>query len=121
MAMYRVHFKWKEKDIQLTAKSLDLTHPYFVSIKNLVFPVGKKLIINPSEDEIRKAFKDSDHLMIPFQSVKLIEELNEETVKKTRVMPFGLVDGDRKAREGRRQLIDENTGDETPSDDENEA
>ena len=90
----------------MTAKSLDLTHPYFVSIKELVFPAGKKLIINPSEDEIRKAFKDSDHLMIPFQSVKLIEELSEETVKKSRVMPFALVDGDRKARERRDHIVD---------------
>ncbi len=47
--MYRVHFKWKEKEISLQARSLDLTHPYFVSIKELVFPTGKKIIINPSE------------------------------------------------------------------------
>ena len=119
--MYRVHFKWKEKDIQLTAKSLDLTHPYFVSIKDLVFPTGKKLIINPSEDDVRKAFKDSDHLMIPFQSVKLIDELSEETAKKTRVMPFGLVDGDRKARERRGRVVDDEAGDDAQADDENEA
>ena len=118
--MYRVHFKWKEKDIQLTAKSLDLTHPYFVSIKNLIFPTGKKLIINPSEDDVRRAFKDSDHLMIPFQSVKLIEELSTESAKKNRVMPFGLVDGDRKARE-HRDRIDDDAGDKARADDENEA
>ena len=91
MALYRVHFKWKEKEIQLQAKSLDLTHPYFVSIKDLIFPTGKKLIINPSEDEIRKAFSETNHLMIPFQSVILIEELINEDGK-SRVMPFGLVD-----------------------------
>ena len=89
MALYRVHFKWKQKEIQLMAKSLDLTHPYFVSIKNLVFPTGKKLIINPSEDDIRKSFGESDHLMIPFQSVMLIEELSNEEHK---VVPFGLVE-----------------------------
>ncbi len=33
MSLYRVHFKWKEKEVELVAKSLDLTHPYFVSIK----------------------------------------------------------------------------------------
>jgi hypothetical protein len=90
--MYRVHFKWKEKEIQLTAKSLDLTHPYFVSIKDLVFPTKKKLIINPSEDDIRKTFGATNHVMIPFQSVLLIEELEEE--KGTKVMPFGLVTDD---------------------------
>ena len=90
--MYRVHFKWKDKEIQLSARSLDLTHPYFVSIRDLVFPTGKKIIINPSEDEIRKTFSKSDHLMIPFQSVILIEEIGEEQEKEQKVMPFGIVD-----------------------------
>ncbi len=87
--LYRVHFKWREKEISLQARSLDLTHPYFVSIKDLVFPTGKKLIINPSEDEVRRSFADTNHIMIPFQSVILIEELEEK--KGRRVMPFGIV------------------------------
>lgn len=90
MSLYKVHFKWKEKDIELMAKSLDLTHPYFVSIKNLVFPKGKRLVINPSEDEVRRTFAKSEHLMIPFQTVSLIEELPES--QESRVVPFSLVE-----------------------------
>jgi hypothetical protein len=90
VSLYRVHFKWREKEIELMAKSLDLTHPYFVSIKNLVFSTEQKLIINPSEEEVRKTFGRSDHLMIPFQTVILIEELTENAEGK--VMPFSLVD-----------------------------
>jgi hypothetical protein len=90
VSLYRVHFKWREKEVELMAKSLDLTHPYFVSIKNLVFPTEQKLVINPSEEEIRKTFGRADHLMIPFQTVTLIEELPENT--EGRVMPFSLVD-----------------------------
>jgi hypothetical protein len=78
LSLYRVHFKWKDKEVQLTAKSLDLTHPYFVSIKDLVFSDKKTLIINPAEDDIIKAFGNSKHLMIPFQTVLLIEEIEEE-------------------------------------------
>ena len=74
MSIYRVHFKWKEKDLILRARNLDLTHPYFVSITDLVFPEGKKLIIDPSEDEVRRTFGRANHLMIPFQTVALIEE-----------------------------------------------
>jgi len=74
------------------AKSLDLTHPYFVSIKDLVFPTEQKLVINPSEEEIRKTFGRADHLMIPFQTVSLIEELPESSVRK--LMPFRLADED---------------------------
>ncbi len=87
--MYRVHFKWKEKEISLQARSLDLTHPYFVSIKELVFPAGRKIIINPSEDEVRRTFGSSTHIMIPFQTVILIEEFEEKKGRK--VMPFGIV------------------------------
>jgi hypothetical protein len=90
MSLYRVHFKWKEKEVELLAKSLDLTHPYFVSIKSLVFPTEQKLVINPSEEETRRTFGRADHLMIPFQTVILIEELPESSQGK--VMPFSLID-----------------------------
>jgi hypothetical protein len=86
VSLYRVHFKWREKEIELTAKSLDLTHPYFVSIKGLVFPMEQKLVINPAEEDVRRAFGASDHLMIPFQAVSLIEEIPDGLEKK--VMPF---------------------------------
>ena len=90
MALYRVHFKWKDKEYQLTAKSLDLTHPYFVSIKDLVFSKEKKLIIDPSEDDTRKAFSQTNHIMIPLQAVSMIEEI--ETEGASRVMPFDVVE-----------------------------
>ena len=98
MSLYRVHFKWKDKEIQLTAKSLDLTHPYFVSIKDLVFPRKKKLIINPAEDEVTRAFGGARHLMIPFQTVSLIEELDEEK-QSVRVRAFTLVEGNEEGDE----------------------
>ncbi len=94
LSLYRVHFKWKEKEVQLTARSLDLTHPYFVSIKDLVFSPETKLIIDPTRDDLKKAFKDSNHIMIPFQSVILIEELTEEGASK--VMPFSKADDKKK-------------------------
>lgn len=87
MSLYRVHFKWKDKDVELTARSLDLTHPYFVSIKNLVFATEEKLVINPSEEETRRVFGASDHLMIPFQTVSLIEELPDDGGRKVMAFP----------------------------------
>ena len=94
MALYRVHFKWKDREVQLTAKSLDLTHPYFVSIKDLVFFKGKKIIIDPQEEEVQKTFSEAGHLMIPFQSVIIIEELSEEG--KSKLMPFEKVEDTKK-------------------------
>ena len=103
MSIYRVHFKWKGKDVVLCAKSLDLTHPYFVSIKDLFFPAGSSVIINPSEDDLKRAFGDANHLMIPFQTVALIEELPD--AERARVRSFSLLErhadasGDRPADE----------------------
>jgi hypothetical protein len=94
VGIYRVHFKWKDKEVQLTAKSLDLTHPYFVSIKDIVFPRGKKIIIDPQEEEVQKSFSDADHIMIPLQSVIIIEELSAEG--RSKLMPFEKVDDQKK-------------------------
>ena len=94
MALFKIHFQWKEKDVELMARELDMTHPYFVSIKDLVFPGSGSLIINPSQDDIRKTFGKTNHIMLPFQTVKLIEELTEEAESEAvnRVRPFSLIE-----------------------------
>ncbi len=74
MTVYRVHFTWKEKEYVLKATSLDMTHPYFVAIKDLVLPQKKSYLINPADDEIRKNFAGIRQLMLPFQAISLIEE-----------------------------------------------
>ena len=88
--MYRVHFKWKGKEVQLSAKSLDLTHPYFVSIKDIVFERDQQIIINPTAEDVRRTFGSAEHLMLPFQTVTLIEEFPESAA--SRIRPFTLVD-----------------------------
>ena len=90
MSLYKVYFKWKDKDVELIAKSLDLTHPYFVSIKDLIFPKKESLIIDPNQDVVRNSFGSSDHVMIPFQTVTLIEEIKDEN--RNKVMPFSVID-----------------------------
>jgi len=78
MNVFRVHFTWKEKEYALKAYSLDMTHPYFVSIKDLLLPEESNVLINPADDEIRKKFGSVRQLMLPFQSVSLIEEFVED-------------------------------------------
>ena len=68
-----------------------MTHPYFVSIKDLVFSDSPKLIIDPTEDEVKHRFGNTDHIMIPFQSVSLIEEFSDEE-KMGKVRSFKVVD-----------------------------
>jgi len=78
MNIFRVHFIWKEKEYTLKAHSLDMTHPYFVAIKDLLLPEESSVLINPADDEIRKNFGSVRQLMLPFQSVSLIEEFTED-------------------------------------------
>jgi hypothetical protein len=78
MSVFRVHFTWKEKEYSLKAESLDMTHPYFVAIKDLLLPEKSNVLINPADDEIRKNFGEVRQLMLPFQSVSLIEEYRED-------------------------------------------
>ncbi len=96
MGLYKVYFKWKEKDVELTARNLDMTHPYFVSIKDIVFPEKERLIIDPSQDEVQKRFGNSNHIMIPFQTVTLIEEVDEEAEESEdeKVRRFSVVEED---------------------------
>ncbi|MFQ3621395.1 MAG: DUF1820 family protein [Spirochaetales bacterium] len=102
MSVYRVMFTWKGKELELKARSLDLTHPYFVSIKDLILPEGPKLIINPAEDELIKSFGKAKHIMIPFQTVHLIEELFDEEVSPAKVRTFKVIEGE-KAKEAQPQ------------------
>ncbi len=78
MSIYRIHFTYEKKEVVLLAKNLDMTHPYFVSIKDIQLPKSSPLIIDPNRDSVEKLFGDAYHLMIPFQSVSLIEEIKDE-------------------------------------------
>lgn len=83
MNIFRVHFTWKEKEYRLKARSLDMTHPYFVAIMDLVLPEESSVLINPADDDLRKQFGHVRQLMLPFQSVSLIEEFTEDPDSKT--------------------------------------
>jgi len=82
MSVYRVHFTWKEKEYILKAASLDISHPYYVCIKDLLLPSESSYLINPADDEVRKLFEGVRQLMLPFQSVSLIEEYPEDPAPK---------------------------------------
>lgn len=91
VSVYRIHFTWKEKPRILRSRSLDMTHPYFVSLRGLILPDSSSVIIDPSEDELHRDFGEAEHVMIPFQSVSLIEELPDRPASDTgKVIPFSV-------------------------------
>jgi hypothetical protein len=96
MSLYRVHFNWKNKEVMLSAEKLDMTHPYFVSIKDIILPPASSLIIDPSRETFEKTFGQANHIMIPFQAVSLIEELDKADVGKESAAIFSIVDSSAK-------------------------
>lgn len=79
--MYKVHFRLREEEYQLVAESLDLSHPYFVSIKDMQLDYEEGLVLNPQLENTKKRFADVSSIMIPLQNVQLIETLVERPKK----------------------------------------
>lgn len=79
MPVYKIHFTWKEKPRIIKSRELDMTHPYFVSLTDLIFPEASAVIIDPNDDELRREFGDARSIMIPFQNVQLIETLEDDS------------------------------------------
>ena len=79
--MYKVHFRLKDTEYQLVAASLDLTHPYFVSIKDMDLTYEDGLVVNPHLENTKKRFKDVSNIMIPLQNVVLIESVPAKSKK----------------------------------------
>ncbi|MCB1049159.1 MAG: DUF1820 family protein [Acidobacteria bacterium] len=79
--MYKVHFRLKDTDYELVAESLDLSHPYFVSIKDFVLDYDEGIVVNPHLENTRKRFKGIANIMIPVQSCSLIEQVPAKSGK----------------------------------------
>ncbi|CAM2007826.1 DUF1820 family protein [Acanthopleuribacter pedis] len=79
--MYKVHFRLREEEYQLVAESLDLSHPYFVSIKDMILDYEEGLVLNPHLENTKKRFAEVASIMIPLQNVQLIETLQDRPKK----------------------------------------
>ena len=83
MPLFKVHFRLKDEEYQLVAESLDLSHPYFVSIKDMDLSYEEGVVVNPHLENTKKRFKNTANIMIPFQNVALIESVPPKDKKET--------------------------------------
>ncbi len=88
--MFKVHFQIKQVEYELVAESLDLSHPYFVSIKHIDFDFEEGMVVNPHLENTRKRFRDTETLMIPLQNCSLIEQIRtpQKKAHSARVVVF---------------------------------
>ncbi|MDJ0836050.1 MAG: DUF1820 family protein [Acidobacteriota bacterium] len=80
--MFKVHFQLKGEEYELVAGDLDLSHPYFVSIKELDLDYEEGFVVNPHLENTKKRFQNTDNIMIPLQNVALIESVPVREKKK---------------------------------------
>ncbi len=97
--MYKVHFRLREEEYQLVAESLDLSHPYFVSIKDMQLDYEEGLVLNPHLENTKKRFADVSSIMIPLQNVQLIETLVDRPKKNRESNNFVVLPAGEKADE----------------------
>jgi len=80
--IYRVTFNVGNEMHQVLCKKLDVDeHPFFVSMKELLFEDQSEIIISPQGDSARKRFGECARLRILSQHVHLIEELEAQVTK----------------------------------------
>lgn len=84
--MFKVYFKLKDTEFEIVAGDLDLSHPYFVSIKDFDLDYDKSLVVNPQLENTRKRFRDIETIMIPFQCCSLIEKVPERKSEPQKVL-----------------------------------
>ena len=89
---YKVHFTLKDEEYELVAADLDLSHPYFVSIKEFDLSYEEGLVVNPHLENTKKRFQDTENIMIPFQNVSLIESVPARDKKKEAPKVINLAD-----------------------------
>lgn len=94
--MFKVHFHLKDVEYHLVAESLDLTHPYFVSIKDMDLGYEEGIVVNPHLENTKKRFKDTNNIMIPMTNVLLIESVPARDRKKKEPGPriLSMIDQD---------------------------
>ena len=99
--MFKVHFQLKGEDYELVAGDLDLSHPYFVSIKELDLAYEEGFVVNPHLENTKNRFKDTENIMIPLQNVALIETVpNREKKVKEGSGPRVIMLADRETPDG---------------------
>jgi len=76
--MFKVYFKIKDEEYEIVAQDLDLSHPYFVSIKDFILDYDEGLVVNPQLENTRLRFTHIESIMIPFQCCTLIEKVPEK-------------------------------------------
>lgn len=77
--LYRIFFTSHEKSYEIYARRVGQADIYgFIEIEGLLFSERSSVVVDPAEEALRKEFGGVRKLMVPFQAVHRIDEVEKE-------------------------------------------
>ena len=78
-SIYRIYFTSREQAYELYARHVRQSELYgFIEIEGLLFGERSSVVVDPAEESLRKEFGGVRKIMLPFQSVHRIDEVEKE-------------------------------------------
>jgi hypothetical protein len=77
--IFRIMFTSQGKGYEIYARKVAQGEMYgFIEIEDIVFGERTNLVVDPSEEALRKEFSGVKKMHIPFQSISRIDEVEKE-------------------------------------------
>lgn len=87
--LYRVVFLNQGKVYEIFARIVAQGGLFgFVEIEDLVFGEKSTILVDPSEDALKKEFENTRRIFIPMHSVIRIDEMEKDSALKPRIVPL---------------------------------
>lgn len=77
--IYRIFFTFNGKSYELYARKVGQGELYgFVEIEELLFGERSSFVVDPVEEALRKEFADVKKILVPFQAIHRIDEVEKQ-------------------------------------------
>ena len=88
--LYRVIFYNQGKVYEIFAREVAQGNLFgFIEVAQLVFGEKSAILVDPSEDALKKEFESTRRIFIPMHSVVRLDDVDRESALKPRVVPLG--------------------------------
>lgn len=78
-SLFRIFFTSQGKGYEIYARRVDQAEMYgFVEIRDIVFGEKSAIVVDPTEESLKKEFGSVKRLLVPFHAVNRIDEVEKE-------------------------------------------
>ncbi|MBU45001.1 MAG: hypothetical protein CMN76_17450 [Spirochaetaceae bacterium] len=85
--LFRVIFMNQGKSYEILAREVVQSDLFgFLEIRDLVFGEKSQVLVDPTEDGLRKEFEDTKRIILPLHSIVRIDELDRQSRARARVV-----------------------------------